>query len=630
MLAVQAPRQGQPVITAADSQQLVSALLARDDGHEYFLYAHASLPVDRIPESTHALRRELGPDELTVSQRIDRLVRLNPEGLDVLVVLSPFEKWSNYHPPAPRVGGGPALAALISDLTPFRNARENEYDPVLTRHYRVLEDLKRYDALLTTTEMTRQECLRLLKTDPGRVATIGGASDDWPDAAARLATLLARLTRRRPRTAARRPARPRPRIAFFSPLPPRKSGVSDYSALLLQELKNTYEIDLYHDSGYVPEPALTRAGAEFGCCDARLFPRLAAVRDYHAVIYQMGNSRYHRFLYDTMLRYPGIVTLHDFCLAGFHLEHGHRLGRGLDYFRQELLRWYPDQASAIAQVVGTSWESWEELGRICAGRAWYLNRPVLVTAEHVVVHSPWCLEQVRATAPEEAGRVEVIPLGTRPRAVPTAAERGAIRERFRLPPEALIVASFGFINRDKMGLEALEAFEPVARSDRSALFVFAGLESDGGAARERAAALGLSNRVRFLGRQNAADYAALIAGCDVGMNLRRPPTNGETSAALLDLLAAGIPTIVTDVATFADYPDHVVRKVRWDARGPAALALALAELASDRRARTRLGNAARDHVGVHHAWSRVANRYIAAIERCHARRTARLRERTVA
>src|SRR5439155_1405393 len=39
----------------------------------------------------------------------------------------------------------------------------------------------------------------------------------------------------------------RPRIAFFSPFPPRKSGVSDYSALLLQELKQTYTIDLYHD-----------------------------------------------------------------------------------------------------------------------------------------------------------------------------------------------------------------------------------------------------------------------------------------------------------------------------------------------------------------------------------------------
>ena len=58
----------------------------------------------------------------------------------------------------------------------------------------------------------------------------------------------------------------------------------------------------------------------------------------------------------------------------------------------------------------------------------------------------------------------------------------------------------------------------------------------------------------------------------MGVNLRRPPTNGETSAALLDLLATGVATIVTDVATFADYPDTVVRKVHWDEPGPGGAA----------------------------------------------------------
>ena len=50
--------------------------------------------------------------------------------------------------------------------------------------------------------------------------------------------------------------RRKPTIAFFSPFPPRKSGISDYSAFLLDELRKTYRIDLFHDAGYVPEPAL--------------------------------------------------------------------------------------------------------------------------------------------------------------------------------------------------------------------------------------------------------------------------------------------------------------------------------------------------------------------------------------
>ena len=124
----------------------------------------------------------------------------------------------------------------------------------------------------------------------------------------------------------------------------------------------------------------------------------------------------------------------------------------------------------------------------------------------------------------------------------------------------------------------------------------------------------------MLGRQPAADYADLIAAIDVGVNLRRPPTNGETSAALLDLLANGVATIVTDVATFADYPDTVVRKVRWDGQGPDELRRALFSLARDHTTRQALGSAAQAYVRQHHAWPNSAAAYVELIERCADRR----------
>jgi glycosyltransferase involved in cell wall biosynthesis len=245
-----------------------------------------------------------------------------------------------------------------------------------------------------------------------------------------------------------------------------------------------------------------------------------------------------------------------------------------------------------------------------------LNRRVITGAEWTVVHSPWCLERLRAQSPAESGRVVVIPFGSRARAALTAAERAATRKRFGLPYEALIVASFGSVTPEKMGSEALEAFRSVARSDSSAAFVFAGEEADGGMTRGHARASGLTDSVHFLGRLSAADYADLIAAVDVGLILRRPPTFGETSAALLDLLAAGVAVIVTEVATFADFPDSVVRKVRWDTHGPDALTRALSTLASDPATRAALGAAARDHVRKHHEWPRVAECYAEVIERC--------------
>ena len=137
----------------------------------------------------------------------------------------------------------------------------------------------------------------------------------------------------------------------------------------------------------------------------------------------------------------------------------------------------------------------------------------------------------------------------------------------------------------------------------------------------KAEELGLEARVRFLGRQSPDSFADLIAVTDVGISLRHPPTNGETSASLLDLLRAGIPTIVSDVGTFADYPDTVVRKVNWETEGIEGVSRAIRELAADASAQ---GGARRrqawSHVAEHHAWSRAAAMYEEVIERCYAER----------
>jgi len=215
----------------------------------------------------------------------------------------------------------------------------------------------------------------------------------------------------------------------------------------------------------------------------------------------------------------------------------------------------------------------------------------------------------------------VIPHGIWPRSI-SAAQRAAIRARFDIPRDALMIASFGFIHPDKMSPEALDAFQSVARSDPSALFVFAGEEADGGVVRRHAVMLGLANRVRFLGRMAMSDFTDLIAVSDLGVNLRRPPTNGETSGALLYLLASGVATIVTDVATFSDYPSTTVWKIRWESEGAAGLQHALHTLAADRPAREALGRAAQAHTCTHHEWSRVAKSYVDVIERCHASRMA--------
>jgi glycosyltransferase involved in cell wall biosynthesis len=799
-------------------RNFLAALLTQDARHDYVLYAHQGLPTDQFPDAPNAEVQTLRPEPgQSLADVLDRVALTNPDGLDGLLLINPFELTPGYGPAAKPMNGL-ALMAVVHDLIPFLFQERYLTDPVYGRRfYRRLDRIRRYDLLMTNSESTRADCLRLLGLPGDRVVTIGAAADgsyfhpdrgfpfsartmsclyslgvlrpfvfclsgrddrknvwalldafrllsselrrafqlviaceltdeyaarirtyaeeagilgslvlagsvpdetlrvlyqrcsafvfpslyegfglpileamhcgapviagknssqievvgdggllvnaaDPGDLTARLASVLtdpqlASSLRTRAvaqatqfdwkRTAARALAamtqasegRPSPvptrrfrydrghaakaRLAVFSPWPPKGSGISDYAALLVNELKHRYTVDLYHEPGYVPEMGLN--SSDFACYDCRLFERNERVLGYRAVLHQMGNSFYHGFIYDAIWKYGGIVTLHDFCLSGFHFWRAHLGGDPLENLRREIAYAYPERyADYLPQL--RRWT--EEPGGFqdaLARRGLHLNRGVFEHAEAVVVHSTWCLQQAQVLEPAFAAKTVVVPHGSRARLF-SAAEKLAIRARHGLPSGALIVGSFGILTQGKMNVEAIGAFAALAREDPHALFVFVGQDWEQGLARRKVDELGLADRVLFLGRQPAEEFDELLGAVDIGISLRRPPTYGETSGALLHMLRNGIPTIVNDVGTFSGYPDTVVRKVRLDREGVEGLARGLCELARDRRARAALGHAAYRYVAEHHAWPRAATMYSDLIERLHGARTKSRRE----
>jgi glycosyltransferase involved in cell wall biosynthesis len=417
----------------------------------------------------------------------------------------------------------------------------------------------------------------------------------------------------------RRRRAPRPRIAFFSPLPPLPSDVSDYSARLLDELKRSYAIDLYHDSGYMPHLGLN--SHDFGCYDYRLFERNATVLGYHALVYQMGNSPYHGYMYETLLRHPGIVTLHDLGLADFHVWYAQQPGvDGTSHIRREFEAFCGAGADGVERALA----AWDFApGRMpgaCLQQGYYLNGRILEQSTAVIVHSPWCTEQVGSRFPTYLGKTSVVAFGANALNL-SLEQRKEIRARFNLPQEALIIASLGLIHPTRMNVETLAAFAPLARAIPEALLIFVGHEMDNGEAQREVMELDLQNRVRFLGHHPAEVLADLAAITDIGVCLRRPPTSGEGSGALMDLLRLGVATIVSDVGSFSCYPDSVVRKHRWDPDGLAGLTQALRELAEDRPRRELLGRAAWQYVHQNHGWQRAADSYEEIIERTVAGRS---------
>lgn len=428
--------------------------------------------------------------------------------------------------------------------------------------------------------------------------------------------------RTRPRRTLR-PTAPRRRIAFFSPLPPKRSGIADYSQSLLEHLREHYVIDLYHASGYVPH--LSLSSLDFACHDYRLFPRYNRALSYRGLVYQMGNSKYHGFVYQTLLKYPGVVVLHDFALAGFHHWYALQPDAPPDHLARRLARENP----ALAAEYLVDRDRWAaEPGGIpaaCNRRGARLNWEVLHGAESVIVHDVWVAEQIRDRHPDLTDRVSVVPHGAD--AAPCAADRKQqLRRQFAIPDDALLFGCFGILHSTKCNVETIEAFAAIAERHPTAQLAFVGRDLGGGEAQAKVAELRLSDRVRFFGHLSIDAFRELAAITDIGVNLRRPPTNGETSGALVMLLSAGVPAVVIDVDTFSSYPDDVVCKVTWDSDLVSKLIREFDELAAAPQQRARMGQAALQYVRDRHSWSRSAELYVEAIEAAYQRQQLRRRE----
>src|SRR5436309_11330785 len=136
------------------------------------------------------------------------------------------------------------------------------------------------------------------------------------------------------------------RVAYFSPLPPQRSGIADYSAELLPCLAEHLEVEPFVDEGVRVDPALA---ARFPVRGDRAFPALWAAGRYAAVLYHVGNNPdYHARTWRTLVRYPGITVLHEPMLH--HLVRGMTLGHGdLAGFVEEMRYAYGRTGEALAR-----------------------------------------------------------------------------------------------------------------------------------------------------------------------------------------------------------------------------------------------------------------------------------------
>jgi glycosyltransferase involved in cell wall biosynthesis len=288
------------------------------------------------------------------------------------------------------------------------------------------------------------------------------------------------------------------KVTYYSPMPPERTGIAHYSAMLLPELSKRVDISLAS-------------------------PKHQALSTEHS-IYHLGNNPHHAWIYRAALETPGVIVLHDVVLHHLIVEMTLALGDADAY------------AAALRASHGEVGEAWAR-GRAAGLHSEMGNFLLPASIEvanrsrAVIVHNRWAADLLRSFGVSTP--IHVVPHPSRgPHPQPSPSHR--------------VAGVFGFLTSAKRGEVILEAMKKTR--DVELLVV-------GEAAPNIDASM-----FRTTGYVSDEEFDAYFARVDRVVNLRYP-TAGETSGTLIRAFEAGKPVAVSDYAQFAEYPHECVVKI---------------------------------------------------------------------
>ena len=355
------------------------------------------------------------------------------------------------------------------------------------------------------------------------------------------------------------------KVAYYSPLPPSRSGIADYSALLLPALEERIDVEVASPGRFRRSPKADVA------------------------LYHVGNDpEAHGWIVEALRRRPGVVALHELVLhhlvAGITLARGDAAGYLAAMERDHGLAGRLLAYGVLDNRIPPLWET--------RPQDFPLAGEILRLAQGLVVHSRYVEEGARAAGYE--GPIARIPHPAWPR-------DGLSR------PQGQLIGCFGHVNDSKRIPQLYAAFARLRERLPGARLLLVG-----GASR-RLAGLEPPEGVTREGYADEERLWSLIESCDVVVSLRSP-TMGETSGTVVRALSIGKPLVVSDVGWFSELPDTVAVKVAPDEREVEKLAAELERLLGDDEGRATMSAAALQLAATEHALDRVADLYVAALE----------------
>lgn len=403
--------------------------------------------------------------------------------------------------------------------------------------------------------------------------------------------------------------RSKPSLALVTPVPDSPSGIATYNAHLLPYLAEAFELDLFVDDA--SEQTRMQPLKEVARRVVPMRPGSLAQltsQPYDHLLAVLGNSHCHLGALEALTRLGGVAWAHDVRLTN--------MWEAATLLRPELVpsRYVPLLEDRRVGRLPGALQGFDAMPAEDYFRVNHLMfDEVFHRASSVLVNSHAAAALSRVEAPEWAeSRVQVMPF-----AGPSPVNRRIAASHVRT------VASFGYVDQAKQCFKVFSALCELAVLDPRVQAFLAGPVDAGVRARlqEEARRAGVADRVHVTGELSEERYRALLASCDLGVQLR-DGSNGESSAVVTELLAAGVPTIVTASGSLAELPDDLVRKVQRLITVQELVAVMQA-MSSDQRDRQQRVDAGLSWAG-RHSFAALAEHVAAALESLTVRRQLRV------
>jgi len=337
------------------------------------------------------------------------------------------------------------------------------------------------------------------------------------------------------------------KIAFFTPLPPIESGISDYSVDIICKISKYFSVDVFIDTDYnhncsLPDNVNVYKHTQFK----------KNHKKYYNIIFQIGNSLYHGYMIRYIKKYHGIVVLHDCNLHDLLYLFTDSRVKYKDY--KKMLSY--DYKDKVINVIKS----------LQAGKTnsdFIANGFVTKFADTVIVHSEWgkkhlLLKNIEANA-EHINHYAEIPSYSFEE---SDAVKLSARNKLQIDNKNIVIAAFGFLTVNKRCIPSLRAILRIINEFPQTKMIYVGQISNG--IKEE-----FFNYIKQNNTEESVlltDFTSLetfklyIETTDICLNLRFP-YYGETSGTLARIMAAGKCVLINDIGSFSEIPDNCCVKL---------------------------------------------------------------------